>query len=132
MANWNNGKKQSQNGRQNSQHKMAGTIAKTDDEAAKKGQNGRQNSQQKMNGRKMDGKNSHKIATEKSRQKMDGKMANTKWTAFLTAQMSVFKVFCGPDLPLAFQFVCGPGGGGVRTQAGTQVGGEGHKKTVQP
>ena len=66
---------------------MAGKIAKTDDEAAKKGQNGRQNSQQKMNGRKMDGKNSHKIAPEKSRQKMDGKMANTKWT--------VLKVFCG-------------------------------------
>ena len=31
---------------------------------------------------------------------------------FLTAQMSVFMVFCGPHLPLAFQFVCGPGGGG--------------------
>jgi len=27
---------------------------------------------------------------------------------FLTAQMSVFMVFCGPHLPLAFQFVCGP------------------------
>ena len=33
--------------------------------------------------------------------------------AFLTAQMSVFMVFCGPHLPLAFQFVCGPGGGGA-------------------
>ena len=32
---------------------------------------------------------------------------------FLTAQMSVFMVFCGPHLPLAFQFVCGPGGGGA-------------------
>ena len=31
----------------------------------------------------------------------------------LTAQMSVFMVFCGPHLPLAFQFVCGPGGGGA-------------------
>jgi len=31
---------------------------------------------------------------------------------FLTAQMSVFMVFCGPHLPLAFQFVCAPGGGG--------------------
>jgi len=30
---------------------------------------------------------------------------------FLTAQMSVFTVFCGPHLPLAFQFVCGPGEG---------------------
>ena len=27
--------------------------------------------------------------------------------------MSVFTVFCGPHLPLAFQFVCGPGGGGA-------------------
>ena len=27
-------------------------------------------------------------------------------------QMPVFMVFCGPHLPLAFQFVCGPGGGG--------------------
>jgi len=35
--------------------------------------------------------------------------------AFLTAQMSVFMVFCGPHLPLAFQFVCGPGGGGPQT-----------------
>ena len=33
--------------------------------------------------------------------------------SFLTAQMSVFTVFCGPHLPLAFQFVCGPGGGGA-------------------
>ena len=38
-----------------------------------------------------------------------------KWSTlhhspFLTAQMSVFMVFCGPHLPLAFQFVCGPGG----------------------
>ena len=32
---------------------------------------------------------------------------------FLTAQMSVFMVFCVPHLPLAFQFVCGPGGGGA-------------------
>ena len=32
---------------------------------------------------------------------------------FLTAQMSVLMVFCGPHLPLAFQFVCGPGGGGA-------------------
>ena len=32
---------------------------------------------------------------------------------FLTAQMSVFMVFRGPHLPLAFQFVCGPGGGGA-------------------
>ena len=32
---------------------------------------------------------------------------------FLTVQMSVFMVFCGPRLPLAFQFVCGPEGGGV-------------------
>ena len=31
---------------------------------------------------------------------------------FLTAQMSVFMFFCGPHLPVAFQFVCGPGGGG--------------------
>ena len=30
---------------------------------------------------------------------------------FLTAQMSVLMVFCGPHLPLAFRFVCGPGGG---------------------
>ena len=30
---------------------------------------------------------------------------------FITAQMSVSMVFCGPHLPLAFQFVCGPGGG---------------------
>ena len=28
--------------------------------------------------------------------------------------MSVFMVFCGPHLPLAFQFVCGPGGGGLQ------------------
>ena len=27
--------------------------------------------------------------------------------------MSVLMVFCGPHLPLAFQFVCGPGGGGA-------------------
>ena len=26
--------------------------------------------------------------------------------------MSVFKVFCGPHLPLASQFVCGPGASG--------------------
>ena len=30
---------------------------------------------------------------------------------FLTAQMSVFMVFCGPHLPFDFQLVCGPGGG---------------------
>jgi len=40
----------------------------------------------------------------------------------LTAEMSVFMVFCGPHLPLAFQFVCGPGrGGGTRQQIGRQV-----------
>ena len=31
----------------------------------------------------------------------------------LTAQLSVLMVFCGPHLPLAFHFVCGPGGGGA-------------------
>ena len=30
-----------------------------------------------------------------------------------TAQMSALMVVCGPHLPLAFQFVCGPGGGGA-------------------
>ena len=28
------------------------------------------------------------------------------------ANLSVCMVFCGPHLPLAFQFVCEPGGGG--------------------
>ena len=30
---------------------------------------------------------------------------------FLTAQMSVFMVVCGPQLPLAFHFVCVPESG---------------------
>ena len=32
-----------------------------------------------------------------------------------TAQMSALMVVCGPHLPLAFQFVCGPGGGGEKS-----------------
>ena len=39
-------------------------------------------------------------------------VAQFPFFVFLTAQMSVFMVLCGPLLPLAFQFVCGPGGGG--------------------
>jgi len=35
-----------------------------------------------------------------------------KLSTFLTAQMSIFMVFCGPLLPLIVQFGCGPGGGG--------------------
>ena len=38
-------------------------------------------------------------------------MASLRNIAFLAAQMSVLMVFGGPHLPLAFQFVCGPGGG---------------------
>ena len=30
--------------------------------------------------------------------------------ALHSEQMSVFMAFCGPHLPIAFQFVCGPGG----------------------
>ena len=41
------------------------------------------------------------------------KMAFFWIMVFLTAQMSVLMVFCGSHLPLAFQFVCGPGGGGA-------------------
>jgi len=40
---------------------------------------------------------------------------------FLTAQMSVFTLFGVPHLLPAFQFVCGPGGGGGRKQNGRQV-----------
>ena len=41
---------------------------------------------------------------------------------FLTAQMSVLVIFGGPHLPLAFQFVCGPGGSeGISKQIGRQV-----------
>jgi len=36
-----------------------------------------------------------------------------KLSTFLTAQMSIFMVFCGPHLPLAVQFGFGPGGGGT-------------------
>ena len=43
--------------------------------------------------------------------------------------MSGFRVFfCGAQLPRAFQFVCGPGGRGVRKQIGTEVEGEDRKK----
>ena len=37
---------------------------------------------------------------------------------FLTAHLSGLMVFCGPHLPLAFQFVCGPGGGGAEMGRG--------------
>ena len=35
--------------------------------------------------------------------------------------MSVLMVFCGPHLPLAFHFVCVPGGVGGRKQNGRQA-----------
>ena len=36
------------------------------------------------------------------------KLQNQKYVALHTAQMTGLVVFCGPHLPLAFQFVCGP------------------------
>ena len=45
-------------------------------------------------------------------------MAKLGGSTFLTAQMSVFMVFRGPHLPLAFQFVCGPGGGAANKLEG--------------
>ena len=34
---------------------------------------------------------------------------------FLTTQLSISMVFCGPCIPLAVQFACGPGRGGPQT-----------------
>ena len=34
----------------------------------------------------------------------------TEFRGLHTAQMSVLMVFCGPHLPLALRFVCGPSG----------------------
>ena len=55
----------------------------------------------------------HASETDRKMHKRETRSGGFLWFSFLTAQMSVFIVFCGPHLPLAFQFVCVPGGGGA-------------------
>ena len=42
-----------------------------------------------------------------------GKLPVLRLQLLHNAQMSVLMISCGPHLPLAFQFVCGPVGGGA-------------------
>ena len=44
------------------------------------------------------------------------KRPDLKNSLFHTAKMPVLTVFCGPHLPLAFHFDCGPGVGGLQTK----------------
>jgi len=55
-----------------------------------------------------------KVQFMESHKFLGQKMAIFWVEGLLTGQLSVLMVFCGPHLPLASQFVCGPGGGQVK------------------